>query len=78
MAAEASKVKENLIQKLQKLEEGMKPTINVVVAKFITETWGWQINFFLFLAEKIVTELEAQREKLEKVRENYCLEFIFN
>jgi hypothetical protein len=37
MAAEASKVKENLIQKLQKLEEGMKPTINVVVAKFTTE-----------------------------------------
>jgi hypothetical protein len=32
----------------------------------------------MFLAEKIVTELEAQRTKLEKVRENYCIEFSFN
>jgi hypothetical protein len=76
MAAEASKVKENLIQKLQKLEEGMKPTINVVIAKFTTEGLIYKLCF-LFLAEKIVTELEAQRTKLEKVRENNCLEFTF-
>ncbi len=33
---------------------------------------------FLFLAEKIVTELEAQRTKLEKVKRKYCIEFTFN